>query len=163
MGGRLTYKCHSCKEIFLASSMNEEITSSGVTFHYCQKCYNEKVERMNFYQKICEIFGLKAPGPRIWTERRRLINTYGYTDKIIIDCLDYIYNVEKKRKLTESLCLVTPTTVNAMMRWKRNNENKGILLAAASQQKPKEINVDIKENNDNVKEDCNPDDWLEEM
>ena len=58
-------------------------------------CYEDNIEREKFSNKVCEIFGIKSPGPVIWTQRKKLRDTYGYTDSAIIDCLEYIYNVLK--------------------------------------------------------------------
>ena len=133
MGERKTYKCHTCKQIFLTQEMVAEIQGKQ-TFHYCQKCHNERVEEQEFMKTVCEIFGLKRPGSRIWKDRAQLKNDYGYTDQTIIDCLNYIYNVKNMKKLSNSLCLVKPQMVNEMMNWKRINANKGQLMAAAAQQ-----------------------------
>jgi hypothetical protein len=99
MAIRPTHKCHVCKEVF----RNEDMVSytgpkAKTSYWYCKKCYNEKIEQEKFANKVCTIFGIKTPGPRIWTERKRLIDTYGYSDETIVDCLDYIYNVLKKQK-----------------------------------------------------------------
>lgn len=128
---------------------------------YCPKCFKEKQARERFSNKVCSIFGLKSPGPRIWKERERLQNTYGYTDDIIIDCLDYIYCVEKKKKSVESLCLVTPYMVEKMLQYKKMQENKASGIIRAMQTKTKEYIVPIKENTSTKKENWNPDDWLD--
>lgn len=128
---------------------------------YCPKCFKEKQARERFSNKVCSIFGLKSPGPRIWKERERLQNTYGYTDDIIIDCLDYIYCVEKKKKLAESLCLVTPYAVKKMLRYKKTQENKASNIIRAVRTETNEYVVPIKENTTKKKESWNPDDWLD--
>lgn len=128
---------------------------------YCPKCFKEKQARERFSNKVCSIFGLKSPGPRIWKERERLQNTYGYTDDIIIDCLDYIYYVEKKKKLAESLCLVTPYAVEKMLRYKKTQENKASNIIRAVRTETNEYVVPIKENTTKKKESWNPDDWLD--
>ena len=98
---------------------------------YCPTCLKEKHERELFSEKVCEIFGLKTPGPIIWTQRKQLKEKYGYTDNIIIDCLDYIYNVRHYKKLSESLCLVKPTMVMEMKKYKSAQSAKsGGIIAA---------------------------------
>jgi hypothetical protein len=88
------------------------------SYWYCKSCYEERMARERFQLKVCQIFGIKSPGPRIWTERKRLMNVYGYTDDAIVDCLDYIYNVEHRDKLTESLALVNPRSMTNMKQWR---------------------------------------------
>ena len=158
---RLTKQCHGCKQQFRYSEL-VDYTGLGATkaYSYCPKCLAEKQSRERFQNKVCAIFGIKAPGPRIWTERKRLINTYGYTDDILIDCLDYLYNVAHVKKLTESLCLITPKSVDAMLKWKREQKLTGINLAQAMENQPKETMVELKDDNDNNTFDWNPDDWL---
>ena len=97
---------------------------------------------------------------RIWTERKRLINTYGYTDDAIVDCLDYIYNVVKKNKLAESLALVNPRSMANMKSWKAAKQAQaGSIAAAMANTNTTEYVVPIKENN-NKKEEINLDDAL---
>lgn len=105
---------------------------------------------------------MKAPGPRIWTERKRLRDNYGYTDDVIINCLDYIYNIEHKKKLSESLCLITPISVDKMMKWKHKEQIKSNQLTAAYQTQVNEHIVSIQENITSKKENWNPDEWLED-
>lgn len=132
---RTTRQCYGCKQVFRKEELVEYASVRASTGHwYCSKCLAEKQEREHFSDKVCEIFGLKSPGPRIWTERKRLIDTYGYTDGIIINCLEYIYNVKRLKKLTESLALVTPKMVAEMKKWKRSEDGKagGIIAAMAT-------------------------------
>ena len=109
---------------------------------------------------VCEIFGIKAPGPRIWTERKRLKNTYGYTDSAIIDCLDYIYNEKKMSKLAESLALVNPRSMMEMKAWRSNKKAQASGIAAAIiNTEMKEYNAPVRENKTKKKE-INLDDAL---
>lgn len=154
--------CFGCKEKF---PKEELVAYTGINantaYNYCPKCLAEKQARERFSIQVCKIFGLKSPGPRIWAERKRLIETFGYTDDIIIDCLEYIYKVEKKKKLAESLCLVNPVTVDHMRTYKKRieNSNQQIVQAIAAT-KMIEYVVPIKENTSTVKKEWNPDDWL---
>ena len=159
---RLTQQCFSCKKEFKKTELIEYASAAAKIAHwYCPQCLIEKQARERFSNKICMIFGLKQPGPQIWTERKRLIDKYGYTDDLIIDCLDYIYNVENKKKIAESLVLVTPTMMDKMIQWKHNQIAKGRLLAAAMQTKTEKYVVPIKENNDEEESLINADDFLE--
>lgn len=159
-----TLKCYECHEEFLREEMVQYASPRAEIMHwYCKKCLIEKQSRDNFSEKICSIFGIKAPGARIWTERKRLIETYGYTDNIIIDCLDYIYNIKKYKKLTDSICLVKPPMVEEMLKYKRVESYKAEQIIKAIKTETKEYIVPI-ENNKLVKTkiEYNPDDWLED-
>lgn len=144
---KLTRKCYDCKGDFRKEELVEYFSASGKTSTwYCPACLAARQERERFSDKVCEIFGIKSPGPRIWTERKRLRNTYGYTDDAIIDCLEYIYHVENSRKLTESLCLVTPETMERTKKWHAAQRAKASSIAAAIAQAPqKEYIVPISE------------------
>ena len=98
--------------------VNYATPRAKTSYWYCKKCYDEKMAQEDFSNKVCSIFGIKTPGPRIWTERKRLIDTYGYTDETIVNCLDYIYNVLKKPKKVETIYLVNPAMVDEMMRFR---------------------------------------------
>lgn len=159
---RATHKCFDCKQDFLTSEMVYYASPSAKNMHwYCKKCLEEKKLREMFFNQVCKIFGIKAPGPRIWTERKRLRDNYGYTDNVIIDCLDYIYNVENKKKLVESLTLITPEMVNRMKLYQKKKQTESIKLTQAMQQEVKEHIVPIKENKEKKKIDYDPDEWLD--
>lgn len=161
---KLTRKCYGCKEDFRKEEMLEYTSYSGKTSQwYCRNCYEQKVEREKFSNEVCKIFGIKTPGPRIWTERKRLQATYGYTDQVIVDCLEYIYKIEGAKKLVESLCLVNPTTVDKMMQYKRSQSNKANNLVNATISDSTEYIVPIVENKKNKKKQLlNPEDFLDE-
>lgn len=159
-----TLKCYECKQDFRREELVNYTPINAKTGHnYCVKCLQEKQDRERFSSKVCEIFGIKTPGPRIWTERKRIISTFGYSDNTIIDCLDYIYKIEKKKKLSESLCLVTPYTVNKMMEYKRNEASKAKKLVnsfiSADQMKTYIVPIKKKEQK---KQEWDSDDWLDD-
>lgn len=157
----ITRKCVGCKQEFHKDELIQYASLSGkTTYWFCKNCYEEKLARERFSNKVCEIFGIKSPGPRIWTERKRLRNTYGYTDDSIVDCLDYIYNIIRKDKLAESLVLVNPRTMANMKSWKVTKKAQaGSLAAAMANTQTTEYIVPIKENN-YKKEEINLDDAL---
>lgn len=147
---KATLQCFKCKQQFLRNELVEYATPRSTTLHkYCPACLKEQQSRDKFSESVCNIFGIKAPGPRIWNERKKLIETYGYTDQTIIDCLNYIYIVEKTKKLAESLCLVNPPTVERMMKYKRRQEYEQNKLASAFAEN---INSDIELQKVKVKE-----------
>lgn len=158
---QITRKCSGCKQEFRKDEMIQYATLSGkTTYWFCKNCYEDKLAREKFSNKVCEIFGIKSPGPRIWTERKRLKNDYGYTDDAIVDCLDYIYNVVKKDKLTESLALVSPRSMANMKSWRATKQAQaGSIAAAMANTETKEYIVPIRENN-NKREKINLDDAL---
>ena len=158
---QLTRKCHGCGQDIRKDEMIQYTTLSGKSsYWFCKDCYEEKILREKFQLKVCEIFGIKAPGPRIWTERKRLKNTYGYTDSAIIDCLDYIYNEKKMSKLAESLALVNPRSMMEMKAWRSNKKAQASGIAAAIiNTEMKEYNAPVRENKTKKKE-INLDDAL---
>lgn len=159
---RATHKCYGCKEVFRNADMVEYAALGTVTKHwYCQKCYADKLARERFSDKIRSIFGKESPGPQIWKERQDLFNKYGYTDDIIIDCLDYIYNVQHIEKKKPTLFFVKPPMVDKMKQYKRAQQAVSMQLAQATQQETYEHIVPVKENTiNNNKIVYDPDEWL---
>lgn len=163
MSARAIKQCCMCKEKFRREELIDYAAPGTKTMlSYCTKCLKEKQAREAFSNKVCMIFGLKSPGPRIWSERKRLQDTYGYTDETIINCLDYIYYVEKKKKLAESLCLVQPYMVEKMMRYQACQKREAANIVQAAQGKVREHVVQIKENTTKKQESWDPDDWLDD-
>lgn len=146
-----TLKCYGCGEQFPRGDIINYTSSRAKTGHnYCPNCLNEVKAKEMFIEKVCHIFGIKAPGPRIWTERKRIIETYGYTDQIIVDCLDYVYNIQKSKKLSDSLFLVNPINVEKMMKYKAYQEyEKNKIISAfvdGLSNKPEPRRVHVREN-----------------
>ena len=158
---QLTRKCHGCGQDIHKDEMIQYSTVSGKTsYWFCKDCYEEKMARERFQIKVCQIFGIKSPGPLIWTQRKRLRDTYGYTDDAIVDCLDYIYNVEHMKKLKESLGLVNPKSMANMKAWRADKKARaGSIAAAIANTETKEYIVPVKENKKKKKE-INLDDAL---
>ena len=159
-----TKQCYMCHESFRREELIDYTPLNAKhMYSFCPKCFKEKQNRERFASVVCKIFGIKSPGPRIYTERQRLKDTYGYTDDTIISCLDYIYNVEKKAKLTESLCLVKPPMVDKMMRYRQSQEyeNKKLVdtITAIDQMDTKVVPL---KQTKKKKEEWNSDDWLED-
>ena len=151
---QLTRKCYGCKQDIRKEEMVQYSSPSGKTsYWFCKDCYNDKISRENFSNKVCEIFGITTPGPLIWTQRKRLQNTYGYTDDAIVDCLEYIYNVEHMNKLKESLGLVNPMNMEKMRKWRaKKNAQANSLVAAIANTEIREQVVKIRENTTKRKE-----------
>ncbi len=156
-----TLKCYKCKE----DTLREEIVAyaspnAKVLHNYCPKCLAEKQANDLFKLKVFLIFGKQANWSRINKDRNRLIDTYGYTDNIITDCLDYLYNVKKLKVLSSSLALVTPKNVEEMKKYKREETSKAGVVTAAAAVKIKEYSAPIQENKSKPKEQWNFEDWL---
>lgn len=159
MAVRLTKQCYGCKQQFRKSELIDYVSPVAKIPHpYCPKCLAEKQERERFSDKVCSIFGIKSPGPRIWTERKRVKEQYGYTDDTIIDCLEYIYNVEHHKGYAESIYLVAPPMVEKMRAYKKQVEN----VVVSPQNKITEYVVPVRESVAKKPELLNPDDFLDD-
>lgn len=159
-----TKKCWKCKDEFRKDELVDYCAPGYKTFHsYCKKCLKEQQDFDALKLKIVSIFGNDQKlWPRIMRDRKRIITQYGYTDSTIMDCLDYLYNVLKMKVLSKSLCLVTPTNVEKMKKYKRQQSvAAGQVIAAASTQIV-EHQISVKENKEEPKEDFNLDEWLED-
>lgn len=77
----------------------------------CPNCYKQAKENEEFKIFICELFGVKSPGPKIYSQRKRLKEQYGFSDTTIMRTLEYVFRVKKMNKAFESLGLVTPAMV----------------------------------------------------
>ena len=158
---QLTRKCHGCKQDIRKDEMIQYSTLSGKTsYWFCKQCYEDKMARERFQTKVCQIFGIKTPGPLIWTQRKHLQDTYGYTDDAIVDCLEYIYNVEHMNKLKESLGLINPKSMANMKAWRADKKARaGSIAAAIANMETKEYVVPVQEHKKEKKE-INLDDAL---
>ena len=159
-----TRKCDKCRADCIRSEMIEYTPVGCKNAQVlCRNCYEERIAYEKFSDGICKIFGLKKPGPIINKQRRTLLDK-GYTDEVILDCLDYVYNVKKLKKLSETLVLVTPENINAMMNYKKFTDYKTEKIAKAmvTTQVVEHV-VPIKENTKSLMDDwdLNPDDWLD--
>lgn len=158
---KITRKCHGCGQEIRKDEMIQYSTLSGKTsYWFCRSCYEDKLARERFQMKVCQIFGIKSPGPLIWTQRKRLQDTYGYTDDAIVDCLEYIYHVKNMNKLKESLGLINPRNMEEMKRWRATKKTQASNVVAAI------VNTEIIEETvpfnieKNVKKEINLDDAL---
>ena len=68
--------CKTCHK-----RLNKQEMVFYIDGYYCPKCYQERISRETFSRYVCELFNLKAPGPRIWKQRKRLREKYGYDDE----------------------------------------------------------------------------------
>lgn len=155
-----TLTCYGCKEKF----PREELVgyagfNAQIPHNYCPNCLKEKQSREKFSIEVCKIFGMKKPSAQIWAERKRLIDA-GYTDATIIECLDYVYNVKKIKKIKETLYFVNANTVEELKKYKQQQEYKNQQMINAIKTKMIEHVVTVKENTSTVKKSWDPDYWL---
>lgn len=93
----------------------------------CPQHYKEAVEKQKFNNYICELFGIKSPGPKIFNQRKHL-NEQGFTDETICHTLDYLFNVKKLNKAYESLGLVNQKTVDEAYDYHLSQKGKTVEL-----------------------------------
>jgi len=155
-------RCWKCHDNFCKDELIDYCAPGYKTYHsYCKKCLREQQDFDALKLKIVSIFGNDQKlWPRIMKDRKRIIIKYGYTDNTISDCLDYLYNVLKLKVLSKSLCLVTPTNVEKMKQYKRQQSAAAGQLAAAAAIEIVEKPVSIRENIDEEQEE-NLDEWFE--
>lgn len=155
-------RCWKCHDNFRKDELIDYCAPGYKTYHsYCRKCLKEQQDFDALKLKIVSIFGNDQKlWPRIMKDRKRIIMQYGYTDNTISDCLDYLYNVLKLKVLSKSLCLVTPTNVEKMKQYKRQQSTAAGQLAAAAAIEIVEKPVSIRENIDEEQEE-NLDEWFE--
>ena len=115
--------CYGCKSKFPENDLIKYSTRGGTFYNYCSECYKEKKEKERFSEFVCSLFGLKLPGAKIYSQRKRLIEA-GYTDDTIIVTLDYLYNVCKTDKKIAGLGLVTPENISKAKEYFRKLEAK---------------------------------------
>ena len=155
-------RCWKCHDNFRKDELIDYCAPGYKTYHsYCKKCLKEQQDFDALKLKIVSIFGNDQKlWPRIMKDRKRIIMQYGYTDNTISDCLDYLYNVLKLKVLSKSLCLVTPTNVEKMKQYKRQQSAAAGQLAAAAAIEIVEKPISIWENIDEEQEE-NLDEWFE--
>ena len=152
--------CCSCKEkipreeiIFYGSQENQ--------MKYCPTCYQEKRKREIFYDFVCELFGIRSPGPKIYSQRKRLKDSYGYSDEVIMKTLEYLYKIKKLNKGFETLGLVNPKNVDEALCYFADIEKEKEKMANFEPKKIKKIIVPVKPSERKV-ELINLDDYLED-
>lgn len=80
-----------CKTVDKLSQ--DYIQYKGKNFH--RECGEKQKEKDNFYSYVCEVFKLKAPGPRIYNQGNSFVEKYGYTYLGMQKTLYFIYAVKK--------------------------------------------------------------------
>lgn len=85
---------------------NEAVKYKGKNYH--PKCYYENKDREELATYICELFSLKAPGPRNYALIKKFRENNGYTYRGIINSLKYFFEVKNmdKAKSNERIGIV---------------------------------------------------------
>jgi len=155
-------QCYECKEMFDEKKLVAYAPATAKVKHnYCPDCLAARTARDAFSDTVCRIFQIKTPGPRIWRDRKRLMNTYGYTDKQLIECLEYIYDIKKMAKLSESLALITPAMMEETRSYRRMKEYDAYkAVSSIVILKTQEHYIPKVEDKEKKKNKLNPDDYL---
>lgn len=124
--------CHECKRKF---HKEELINYKGL--NYCNECYNKKLDKENLYDFICDFYNLKMPGPKIYSQRKKLL-AQGCTDKIILRTLKYLKETNKLNKNIISLGLVNEKNALAAKKYFEKAESFVYVEDAVSAQPIKE-------------------------
>lgn len=123
-----TLTCYECSRLKLPVKVfprGEIVNFNGR--NYCPQHYKEAVERQKFNNYVCELFGIKSPGPKIFNQRKRL-NEQGFTDATICHTLDYLFNIKKMSKAYESLGLINQRTVDEAYEYHLSQKGKTVEL-----------------------------------
>lgn len=155
-------KCWKCKEELNDKEAIQYVSPGMKNFHsYCNECFQKQKDFDDFKLKVVSIFGGDEKlWPRIMRDRRNLIDNFGFTDKTIIDCLDYLYNVKKMKILSRSLALVTPSNIEEMKKYKRAQATSAGHVTAAAATEIVEHKIYIREDKKEPQEE-NLDAWFE--
>ena len=120
-----TLKCYKCGEQIPRNELVEYVTLRSKNPHrYCPTCLNAIKESEYFYTKVAEFYKNDISWSLINKRKTALYETYGYTDKTIIDCLEYAYKVKGYVVLEKALGIVKPPLVEEMLQYKRAKEFK---------------------------------------
>ena len=144
------WTCSKCKTKYPKESM---ILYKNQKF--CQECYKKKLKDEEFFNFICLLFGLKSPGPKIYSQRKKLRENYGYTDETIMKTLSYLFEVKHCNKAFESLGLINPKNVEEAISYYKKEEYKNKKILDALKQTKEELQIFnvplLKENNNKLK------------
>lgn len=91
-------QCAECKNIVIKADGIEYTTQTAKTRFFHPDCFAKFKAREDLQVYICRLFGLKAPGPANNILRKRFIEQFNYTDKGILQTLQYAYEVKKMGK-----------------------------------------------------------------
>lgn len=108
-------KCHMCGEQVLVS----ERVADDQGFWYHPDCLDLQLKRTELLNYICMLFGLKKPGPVVFTQLKRFTQNLGYTYDGILKALKYHYEIQHgdKEKANEAIGIVPYIYDESMNYW----------------------------------------------
>lgn len=113
----MLWTCCECRERAKKETMIEYKSKK-----YCNHCYELKLEKERFVNYVCKLFGIKSPGPIIYSQRKRLKEIYGYTDDVLIKTLSYLFEVKGMNRAYETLGLINPINVDEALKYYKNQK-----------------------------------------
>ena len=87
--------CAFCGEKTVDKKSSNYIRYKDKNFH--KECGLKQQEKDNFFKYVCEIFKLKSPGPKIYSQANSFVQYKHYTYKGMQYTLEYIYKVIQKK------------------------------------------------------------------
>lgn len=88
-------KCAYCGSQTVDKKSNDYIRYRDKNYH--KQCAQLQQEKDDFYQYLCLMLGLKAPGPRIYSQANSFISKYHFTYSGMKKTLYYLYEVKKHK------------------------------------------------------------------
>lgn len=85
-------KCAFCGLTTVDKSSDDYIRYHDKNFH--KECGKRQQERDEFFDYVCLLYKLKAPGPRIYSQASKFVTEKGYTYKGMARTLYFMYEVQ---------------------------------------------------------------------
>lgn len=119
--------CFGCKKMFPRETLITYAARGGTSYNFCTDCYQEKKKKEKFADYVCELFNLRAPGPMLYSQRKRLINQ-GFTDETIMMTLEYLYRVCSNDVTQATLGLVNSLSIESARQYYSKKEARSETL-----------------------------------
>lgn len=132
--------CYRCKEKL---ERTEAAKEKDKYFH--PECLVLHQEAADLYSYICFLFGLKTPGPRIYTQIKTYIEKNNYTYNGIKLALKYFFEVKHNNTSIETIGIV-PYVYDEAQEYFKNTEHRQADIAKIIGEKIEEtpIIIDVK-------------------
>ena len=88
-------KCAYCGSQTVDKKSNDYVRYKDANYHAV--CAQLQQEKDSFYSYVCFRLGLKAPGPRIYSQANSFIKKYSYTYHGMEQALKYLYEVKNHK------------------------------------------------------------------
>lgn len=122
-------KCAYCGCKTVDKNSEDYVKEDGKNFH--KDCYQKWKEKQEFFDYVCEVFKLKAPGPTIYSQAKTFIEKYDYTYLGMQRALYYIYVVRKhandRPTASKSIGLIPYYYEEAQKYFKKLDEKKTLI------------------------------------